>query len=137
MQCGISPKNGQSRTNIRDTPLNSRSHPQGLPSHSSQIKIIPSHAEMGGQIRDPLTLMDFKWEWGHLVAGAAQSHPQELQQDMHQPQLSLPTCPQLQDPVRYHIDHRDAVIPNLQSLRTNPTVSDAVNGLLALYDDQA
>ena len=35
------------------------------------------------------------------------------------------------------MDCRDAVIPNLQSLRTNPTISDAVNGLLASYDGRA
>ena len=82
-------------------------------------------------------LIDFRREQGHLVTGAAQSHPQELQQDMPQPRASLPACPQLQDPVRSHMDCRDAVIPNLQSLRMNPTVSDAVNGLLASYDGQA
>ena len=123
-------------SSLRDTPLNSHSHPQGLPSPSSQIgspQWNPSHAEVGGQIRDPLTFMDFR----HFVTGPAQSHPQELQQDMHQPRPSLPACPQLQDLVRSHMDCRDTVISNLQSLRTNPTVSGAVNSLLVSYDSWA
>ena len=35
------------------------------------------------------------------------------------------------------MDCPDAFIPNLQTLRTNTTVSDAVNGLLASYDGRA
>ena len=105
------------QSSLRDTPINSHSHPQALPSHSSQIgspQLNPTHAEGGGggQIRDPLTLRDFRWEQGHLVAGAVQPHLQELQQDI-QPRPILPAGPQLQDPARSQMDRRDAVTPSL------------------------
>ena len=42
----------------------------------------------------------------------------------------------IQDPLQasHQHDSRDAVIPSLQTLRTNPTISDAVNNLLASYE---
>ena len=32
------------------------------------------------------------------------------------------------------MDSRDAVVPNLQTLRNNPTISEAVNNLLTSYE---
>ena len=127
------------QSSLRSTPLNSRSHPQGLPSHSSQTgspQLNPTSGVGGGQIRDPLTLADFRHDQGHLAARPALPHLQDVQQE---PQLRpiLHAPPQPQGTERLQMDRRDAVIPNLQSLRQNPVISHAVNDLLATYDGRA
>ena len=65
------------QSSFRGTPLNSRSHTQGLPSHSSQVgspQLNPTNDVGRGQIRDPLTLVDFRCDQGHLAAGSALPH---------------------------------------------------------------
>ena len=87
-----------------------RPHTQDMQSHSSQIgspQMNPTHTVVSSQIWDPLVFNEFC--------------------------NTLPAYLQIQDPLRSHTDHRDAVVRNLESLRTNPTISDAVNGLLASY----
>ena len=127
------------QSSFRGTPLNSRSHTLGLPSHSSQVgspQLNPTNDVGRGQIRDPLTLVDFRCDQGHLAAGSALLHFRDLQQDI-QPRSTLHPASQSQGADRLHMDRRDAVIPNLQSLRQNPTVSHAVNDLLTTYDGRA
>ena len=61
-----------------------------------------------------------------------------LLHDLHQgdqrPRDTVTVPSQVQDPIKAYFDRRDAVIPNLHTLRSNATVSDAVNNLLASYE---
>ena len=75
-----------------------------------------------------------------------QSHPQPQSSLAHQPMqdqatrgaqghnISTNPLPQTQDQPGYSMDRRDAVLPNLQTLRNNPTISEAVNNLLTSYE---
>ena len=59
-----------------------------------------------------------------------------LHQGDQRPQDAAAAASQAQDPLRAHFDRTDAVMPNLQTLRSNATVSDAVNNLLASYESR-
>ena len=43
----------------------------------------------------------------------------------------------IQEQPGHVLDRREAVVPNLYTLRTNPGISEAVNNLLASYEGQA
>ena len=61
-------------------------------------------------------------------------HQQVRPSSLHGPQ---PTHMKARTNSHLQQDRRDAVIPSLQALRTNPTVSDAVTNLLESYEGRA
>ena len=121
------------------TPLNHWSHMHNFPSHSSQMgspQLLTSNADQGGQIRDPLHLLDQRQDQAQLFNPPPQLRVHEPQQCTQEPQIASAALPQTKQPPTFQVDRHDAVIPNLQTLRSNATVSDAVNNLLSSYEGQ-
>ena len=120
------------------TPLNLRSHARDIPNHSSQMGspvMNPHQGDGASNVLDP----------SGGIAPTRIQDPTSLRQQ-HQLQHSYPDlhpsgAPQLsQMQIQDHLqasqqhEHRDAVIPSLHTLRTNPTVADAVNNILTSYE---
>ena len=120
------------------TPLNLRSHAHAIPTHPSQMgspvlnsnqgdvainAMGPSNGPEPSQIHDP-PISRHQYQLQHNYPGIQQPGAPQLPQTHMQDHLQA---------FNQH-DPRDVVIPSLQTLRTNPTVSDAVNNLLASYE---
>ena len=117
------------------TPLNPRPHSIGQGA-SPQLGFprMPYHID-GAQGRDHIAISDLgqfnpqphpptaqQFTQGHATRGN-QGHSHDTDQ-----------LPRPQAQTTYPMDRRDAVVPNLQTLRNNPTLSEAVNNLLASYE---
>ena len=117
------------------TPLNPRPHSIGQGA-SPQLGFprMPYHID-GAQGRDHIAISDLgqfnpqphpptaqQFTQGHATRGN-QGHSHDTDQ-----------LPRPQAQTTYPTDRRDAVVPNLQTLRNNPTLSEAVNNLLASYE---
>ena len=118
------------------TPLDPLSHslsqaasPQLGPSN------VPYHTDTASQVKDPIS-----------ISNIGQSHPQPHPSVTHhlsqgqaarsaQCQSSnIDPLSHTQEQPGYSIDRRDAVVPNLQTPRNNPSISEAVNNLLTSYE---
>ena len=113
------------------TPLNPRSHTTNFPSHLSQMGSpqLNCYMDPATQISDPLNLLYPRQNQGQLISGSGHHQIRGLQQGDQRPRDAVAAASQVQDPFRAHFDKRNAVMPNLQALRSNATMSDEVNNL--------
>ena len=71
---------------------------------------------------------------GQLLNAPVHPPIRKLHQGAQKPRATTTAPSQIQDTLRSRLDRRDAVIPNLQTLSSNATVSDAVKNLLTSYE---
>ena len=119
------------------TPLNPRSHTSNFPSHSSQMgspHLNSNNIDTVTHIRDPLNFLYPRQDQGQPLSGSGHHQMHELHQGDQRPRNTATVPAQVQDLLKAHFDRHNAVITNLQTLRSNATVSDAVNNLLASYE---
>ena len=121
------------------TPLNPRSHIPDPLLHSSQLASpTPNLHQIEGVDAgsDPVGMPGPSQDRGQATL-ASHSHVHSPQHRPSNSQGSQAAHMKAHMNSHLHQDRRDAVIPSLQALRSNPTVSEAVTNLLATYEARA
>ena len=121
------------------TPINPRSHSHGHPvSPQLGSSNLPQQSDIPNHPRDPFIMPRMGQPHLHSHPPLTRDFVQtQVSRDIqHQdPSVGLPS--RAQEQPGHVFDRREAVVPNLHTLRTNPGISEAVNNLLASYEGQA
>ena len=116
------------------TPINPRSHtfePKGLSSQPVSPQQT-SQANLANYLRDSLGTQNIRQP--QFQTAAADARPSQGQHLRRQPNSHiLDPAIHMSDNSGQLSEHRDTVIPNIQALRGNAGISEAVNNLLASY----
>ena len=98
------------------TPLNPWSHSLGQ-SASPQLSPskVPYHTDIASQLRDPITMPDMGQT--HLQPHPSLIHQGQTTRGTQCQNSNIDPLPRTQEQPGYSMDHIDAIIPNLQTLR--------------------